>query len=72
MSRETWLRDALIELREFAKSEGLVASDDAIRIAIIRVSIEQKVPALLPVEDLAAGLHPSYPFSEEISGAVAE
>lgn len=65
MSRETWLRDALIVLREFAKSEGLQESDDALRIALIRVCREQGVPTRLPRSDLRAGLRPQKPTEIE-------
>ena len=56
MSNATWLRDALLELRESAKLEGLEASEEALRVAIIQVSLEQNIATLLSIKDLLKGV----------------
>lgn len=50
----TWLRDCLHVLRDYAQAKELPHSDDAIRAAIIAVSLEAGVPTLLSVRDLVA------------------
>ena len=51
-SKRVWLRDCLHELRRFAKENNLAEADDALRQAIIRVSLEADIPTLLSVADL--------------------
>ncbi len=52
MSEKTWLRDALHDLRKYAQEKGLKEADDALRIAIIRVSLEADIPTGLSVSEL--------------------
>ncbi|MBT8455188.1 MAG: hypothetical protein HKO95_05315 [Rhodobacteraceae bacterium] len=53
MSEKTWLRDALHDLRKYAQERNLTEADDALRIAIIRVSVEADIPTLLSIADLS-------------------
>lgn len=66
MSKERWLQDALHNLRKFAKKEGLAAADDALRIAIIRVSLEQGTATRLSAGDLAHGIEPQVPLVDNM------
>lgn len=68
MSKSTWLRDALHDLKRFAKEEGLSASEDALRIAIIRVCDEQDLPTLLSAWELGHGLDVQVPLSGKFAG----
>lgn len=49
---KTWIRDCLHDLRDFAQAKGLRVADEALRTAIIKVSIEADIATLLPIEEL--------------------
>lgn len=51
---QTWIRDCLHDLRDYAQSKGLKATDAALRRAIIEASGEAGVATLLSVQDLVA------------------
>lgn len=57
MPKETWLRDALLEPKECARLEGLEKLEEALRVAIIQVSLEQNIATLLSIIDLIMGVH---------------
>jgi len=65
MEERTWVRDCLHVLRDYAQIKELYEADDAIRAAIVRVSLEAGVPTMLSVRDLVA-----YQLSEQAANAL--
>lgn len=69
MSKSIWLRDALHDLKKFANDEGLRASEDALRIAIIRVCDEQDLPTKLSARELVQGIDIQIPIGGKSPGS---